>query len=59
MHGEQSQPERNGMPPFSGRDAFQVVRRANVDLSLFKVVRIYGEKFKIREAVPFRQGDFP
>lgn len=50
MHGEESQPERNGMPPFNERDAFQVVRRAkvvrraNVDLSLFKVVRIYWRK---------------
>ena len=30
-----------------------------MDLSLFRVARNYGEKLKIREAVPFRQGDFP
>ena len=50
---------KKGIPLFNRWDAFQVIRRANVDLSLFRVARNYGEKLKIREAVPFRQGNFP
>ena len=59
MHGEVSQLERKEYLFFNRWDAFHVVRRANVDLSLFRVAWNYGEKLKIREAVPFRQGDFP
>ena len=50
---------KKGTPLCNRWDAFPVVRRANVDLRLFKTAWSYGETLKIREAVPFRQGDFP